>query len=34
MLSKKQQIGYLMTYDVTYSVLALIEKLAFFNKEL
>ena len=31
---KKQQIGYLMTNDVTYSVLALIEKLPFFNEQL
>ena len=29
--SKQQQIGYLMIYDVIYSLLVLTEKLAFFN---
>ena len=31
---KQQQIGYLMIYDVIYSLLILSEKLAFFNKQL
>ena len=31
---KQQQIGYLMIYDVIYTLLVLIEKLAFFNKQL
>ena len=31
---KQQQIGCLMIYDVIYSLLVLIEKLAFFNKQL
>ena len=31
---KQQQIGYLITYDVIYSLLVLIEKLAIFNKQL
>ena len=31
---KQQQIGYLMIYDAIYSLLVLIEKLAFFKKQL
>ena len=31
---KQQKTGYLMIYDVIYSFLVLIEKLAFFNKQL
>ena len=31
---KQQQIRYLMMYDVTYLLLVLIEKFAFFNKPL
>ena len=31
---KQQQIDYLMIYDVIYSLLVLVEKLAFFNKHL
>ena len=30
---KQQQISYLMIYDVIYSLLVLIEKLEFFNKQ-
>ena len=32
MPSKITKIGYLMIYDVIYSLLVLIEELAFFNK--
>ena len=31
---KQQQIGYLMIYDVTYLLLILIKKLAFFKKKI
>ena len=31
---KQQQTGYLMINDVIYSLLVLIEKLAFFNKQI
>ena len=31
---KQRQIGYLMIYDVIQSLFVLIEKLAFFNKQL
>ena len=32
--SKRQQIGCLMMYNVSYSLVVLIEKLSFFNKQL